>query len=276
MAIIYDWSFAERVQCTQADRTRCLGLVADLVDLAAKARRLGLLSLVDTIEGEQHFLLQKGLQLIVDGVKPEVVRRILENYILSDNCSGRELLTRCLILEGIAGIQNGVNPKNIKEMLLSFFGTAGPAMYAEKFKEDGDENLDDLLNAIDTAAAPQPSASSLSETLHELADQDIQECLKEVSTRDLARAVQGMSGGAQIRIFRNLSRRGASYLQKMLTEMDPVVNTDMLAAQDKILSIISDLKSRGAIHGKHEATEKSRPAPVLRGDPKTPVSVQKG
>lgn len=255
MVIIYDWSFAERLQCTQADRTQCLGLVADLVDLAAKARRLGLLSLVDTIEGEQHFLLQKGLQLIVDGVKPEVVRRILENYILSDNCSGRELLIRCLILEGIAGIQNGVNPKNIKEMLLSFFGADGPALYAEKFKEDGDETLDDLLKEIDTAAAPQPTASSLSTTLHELADQDIQECLKEVSTRDLARAVQGMSGGAQIRIFRNLSRRGASYLQKMLTEMDPVVNTDMLAAQDKIMSVISDLKSRGSIRGEHETTE---------------------
>ena len=58
---------------------------------------------MDTIEEEQHFLLQKGLQLIVDGVKPYAVRRILENYILSDNRRGKELLVRCLILEGIAG-----------------------------------------------------------------------------------------------------------------------------------------------------------------------------
>ena len=259
MSIIYDWSFAERLQCTQADRTQSLALVADLVDLAARARRLGLLSLVDTIEGDQHFLLQKGLQLIVDGVKPEVVRRILENYILSDNCSGKELLVRCLILEGLTGIQNGVNPKNVKEMLLSFFGINGPALFADKFKEAGDGNLDDLLNSINTAAAPQPAAITLSATLQDLADQDIQECLKEVSTQDLAVAIQGMSGSAQMRIFRNLSKRGASYLQQTLTQMDSVASEDMQAAQDKIHSIISDLRSRGAIRKKKQPAEKSQP-----------------
>jgi flagellar motor component MotA len=140
---------AERLQCPQADRIQCLDLVSDLVDLAAKARRLGLLSLVDTIEEEQHFLLQKGLQLIVDGVKPDAVRRILENYILSDNCRGKELLVRCLILEEIAGIQSGVNPKNIKEMLLSFFGSDGPARFVDQSETDDDENLEDLFQKID-------------------------------------------------------------------------------------------------------------------------------
>jgi flagellar motor component MotA len=149
MVVIYDWSFAERLQCPQAERNQCLELVSDLVDLAAKARRLGLLSLVDTIEEEQHFLLQKGLQLIVDGVKPDAVRRILENYILSDNCRGKELLVRCLILEEIAGIQSGVNPKNIKEMLLSFFGSDGPARFVDQSETDDDENLEDLFQKID-------------------------------------------------------------------------------------------------------------------------------
>ena len=260
MSIIYDWSFAERLQCAQTDQIQCLALLADLVDLAARARRLGLLSLVDTIEGDQHFLLQKGLQLIVDGVKPEVVRRILENYILGDNCSGRELLVRCLILEGLAGIQNGVNPKNLEEMLLSFFGEKGPALYAEKFKKECDKNLDDLLKNIDTAAAPQPAAMTLSTTLQDLTDQDIQECLKEVNTQDLARAIQGMSGNAQTRIFRNLSKRGANYLQQTLSQMDPVASDDMHAAQNKIHSIISDLKTRGTITNENESAEKSEPA----------------
>ena len=253
MSNIYDWTFAERLQCTPADRTQCLVLVADLVDLAARARRLGLLSLVDTIEGDQHFLLQKGLQLIVDGVKPEVVRRILENYILSDNCNGKELLVRCLILEGLAGIQNGVNPKNVKEVLLSLFGAQGPALYAEKIKEDGDGNLEELFNAIDTAAASQPAATTLSATLLDLADKDIQEFLKEVSTQDLAVAIQGMSGSAQTRIFKNLSKRGASYLQQTLTQMDPVSSNDMQAVQDKIHSIISDLQPRGAAKEENES-----------------------
>lgn len=258
MVVIYDWSFAERLQCPRAEREACLGLVSDLVDLAAKARRLGLLSLVDTIEGDQHFLLRKGLQLIVDGVKPDAVRRILENYILSDNCRGRELLARCLILEGIAGIQSGVNPKNIREMLLSFFGADGPALFADRPSSGVEEDLEYTFQKIDPSDAPQPATASLSATLQDLSDREIQECLKEVSTRDLAKAVQGMSGSAQMRIFKNLSKRGATYLQETLSDMAPVESSELLAAQDKIQSIIADLESRGAIRETGEALTPSQ------------------
>lgn len=253
MSTLYNWSFAERLQCSEDERRQCLALVTDMMDLAARARRTGLLSLVDTIEGDKHFLLVKGLHLVVDGVKPDVVRRILENYILSDDCRGQELLIRCLILEGIAGIQNGVNPKNIKEMLLSFFGSQGPAMYREAFKTEDDSNLEELFRNLKAEPDSKPLPTSLNTTLGGLDDRDIQECLKEVSTHDLAMAVQGMGGRAQLRIFKNLSQRGATYLQKVLTQMDPIPSSDIVAAQDKIQSIISDLKTRGAIGGGHQS-----------------------
>lgn len=250
MSTLYNWSFAERLKCSEDERRHCLALVTNMMDLAARARRSGLLSLVDTIEGDKHFLLVKGLHLIVDGVKPDVVRRILENYILSDDCRGQELLTRCLILEGIAGIQNGVNPKNIKEMLLSFFGSQGPAMYRKAFKTEDDSNLDDLFRDLDAETESEALPTSLNSALSALADADIQECLKEVSTHDLAMAVQGMSGRDQLRIFKNLSQRGAAYLQKVLTQMAPIPNSDMIAAQEKIQSIISELEIRGTIGSK--------------------------
>lgn len=247
MSTIYDWSFADRLQCSQYDRRQCLELVTELVNLAAKARRLGLLSLVETIDGEMHFLLDKGLQLVVDGVKPEVVRRILENYILSDNCRGKELLIRCLILEGISGIQNGANPKNLKEMLLSLFGADGPAAYDRIYQQNGENDLDGLLKSLEKTDLP--GASNQGSALGELSDRDVRECLKEINTLDLARAVQAMSGKDQMRIFKNLSRRGASHLQEVLARMDPATSTQAAAAQAKIQSIIEEIKTRSAAGG---------------------------
>jgi len=265
MTTLYDWSFAERLKCSEDDRRQCLALVGDLMDLAARARRYGLLSLVDTIEGDKHFLLIKGLHLIVDGVKPEAVRRILENYILSDNCRGKELLVRCLIVEGITGIQNGAKPKNIKEVLLSFFGSNGPAMYAEAFNTEADPNLDQLLTSLGSTADAEPPPTSLNSTLSALGDRDIQECLKEVSTEDLAEAVQGMDGRTQLRIFKNLSPRGADYLQTVLTQMDPIANSEMLAAQGKIQAIIEDLMARGIVGSGKRSARKARSANGGRG-----------
>jgi len=58
-----------------------MNLVADLINLSVMARRNGLLSLIQVAEQKSSFLLSKGLQLVVDGVNPQIVRDIMENYI---------------------------------------------------------------------------------------------------------------------------------------------------------------------------------------------------
>jgi len=259
--MLYDWSFAERVRCSEDERSQCAGLVSELVELAAKARRLGLLSLLDTIAPDQHFLLRKGLQLMVDGVKPEVVRQILEIYILSDGCRGKELLVRCLILEGVSGIQLGLNPKTIREILLSFFGCGGESFHGEIFQKSHEKGgLEKLLRTLHAAPEGETPPCSLGALIQQIDDHTIRECLKEVSTRELAAAVGGMGGRTQLRIFKNLPQRGAVYLQKMLAQMDPVDPSDMAAAQKKIQSIISDLNARGAIRFPDQTAAEDPPA----------------
>ncbi len=61
-----------------------LGLVErarQLVELAQKARREGLLALEEDARNINDPFLQKGLQLVVDGTDPEVVRTVLESEI---------------------------------------------------------------------------------------------------------------------------------------------------------------------------------------------------
>src|SRR4051794_13044426 len=55
--------------------------VADLVRYAEKARREGLLALENEVAGVEDAYLKKGLQLVVDGTDPELVREILEAEI---------------------------------------------------------------------------------------------------------------------------------------------------------------------------------------------------
>ncbi len=52
-----------------------------LVELAQKARREGLLALEEDARNLNDPFLQKGLQLVVDGTDPEVVRTVLESEI---------------------------------------------------------------------------------------------------------------------------------------------------------------------------------------------------
>ena len=130
----YDWRFSQRSKCSDEEKRECLKLVSELVALSNVARRNGLLSLVPDAEKSSSFLLRKGLQLVVDGVNPQVTREVLESYILSGDYNGKELLKRCIILQGVAAIQKGLHPKVAKEFLLSFLGEESYAIFEEEIE----------------------------------------------------------------------------------------------------------------------------------------------
>lgn len=52
--------------------------IGEIVEFAKKARREGLLALEDEIQHSNDIFLKKGVQLIVDGTDPDLVRNILE------------------------------------------------------------------------------------------------------------------------------------------------------------------------------------------------------
>ncbi|MEW6203639.1 MAG: motility protein A [bacterium] len=52
--------------------------IETIVSLAEKARREGLLSLESDVETQENTFLKKGIQLVIDGTDPELVREIME------------------------------------------------------------------------------------------------------------------------------------------------------------------------------------------------------
>ncbi len=62
-------------------------LIVTIVSFSEKARREGLLALEDDLEELSDPFMKKGLQLVVDGTDPELVRNIMENEV--DQMVGR-------------------------------------------------------------------------------------------------------------------------------------------------------------------------------------------
>jgi hypothetical protein len=239
-----DWEFGERIQCRDAEKKECMALVAEIVSMANKAKRNGLLSLVHEAEETPHFLLRKGLQLVLEGVNPKMVKKTLRYYILSGKYHGKALLERCLIMEGIIAIQHGISPTVIRELLLSLFGEDASATYELEYGEKKRQRLNAFLKKIEKYRAATPLAARLGHAIMQLDDPSIQKCLKKISTVDLARALKGIEGKAQIKVFKTLPKRSAAILQETVEHLDLMRESEMNEAQEKVLLIIAGLDAR--------------------------------
>jgi hypothetical protein len=243
----YDWEFGERIRCSEDEKSECIALVSQIVSMAKMAKRNGLLALVQEAEAATSFLLRKGLQLVLEGVQPSLVRTTLEYYILSGTYTGKDLLERCIIMEGVLAIQKGVNPQIIQELLLSLFGEKGHEAYEAEFGDKKTDKLEVFFKKIRNDRAATPLSSKLGQTIMQLDDQSIQQCLKEISTVDLARALKGIEGEAKIKVFNNLPKRSAAILQETVEHLDLMRDSEMNEAQEKILLVISGLEEHGDI-----------------------------
>lgn len=241
----HDWEFGERIQCTMAEKKECMVLVAEIISMANKAKRNGLLSLVHEAEEASHFLLRKGLQLLLEGVNPDIVKKTLHYYILSGEYQGKALLERYLIMEGVIAIQHGINPTVLKELLLSLFGEDNSVNDDHEYDGSRGSRLNAFFKKIEKYRATTPLSAKLGHAIMQLNDQSIQKCLKEISTVDLARALKGIEGKAQIKVFKNLPKRSAAILQETVEHLYLMRESEMNDAQEKVLLIISELEGQG-------------------------------
>lgn len=71
--------------------------ISSLVSFAEKARREGLLALEDDVEKVEDAFFKKGIQLVVDGTDPDLVRRILETeieYLETRHDAGKDVVQK--------------------------------------------------------------------------------------------------------------------------------------------------------------------------------------
>lgn len=240
----YNWQFSQKIKCGDEEKRECMKLISDLINLSVMARRNGLLSLIQVAEASSSFLLNKGLQLVVDGVTPQVVRNVLESYILAGNFEGKALLERCIILEGVAAIQQGLHPKVTKEYLLSFLGEQSYEIYQNEFEAENKDSLDSYLKKKEDKPASSTIGTKLEQIILKLDDDAIEKFLMEINTGDLAKSMKCMGGQAQLRIFTNLSKKAADALKDTVEDLQSLDESDLSNAQELALDIITDLQEQ--------------------------------
>jgi DnaJ-domain-containing protein 1 len=221
-------------------------LISDLINLSIMARRNGLLSLIQVAEESASFLLNKGLQLVVDGVTPQVVRNVLEGYILAGDFEGKALLERCITLEGLAAIQQGLHPKVTKEFLLSFLGEDSYDEYQKEFEGGNRDSLESYLKNIEDTPASSAVGTKLEQIILKLDDDGIEKFLMEINTGDLAKFMKCIGGQAQLKIFNNLPEKAADALRDTVEDLESLNESDLANAQELALEIITELQQQSA------------------------------
>lgn len=238
----YDAEFCRQMRVSNSEKRDCLALISDIIYLANSARNYGLLSLGKAAEENQLFLLRKGLQLALDGVKTSTARTILELYIFSADYTGKDLLERCIILEGVIGILEGMHPKLLKELLLSFLGEADHDRYKEEFDIEEIEKLEAYLKDVEKKPAASESAAELSKLLQSLDDTATTQFLQDINTDELATVIADLNGDVQIKLFNNLPKRGAFLMLDAIKQQNSLDAREMEEALEKVVAIINELQ----------------------------------
>ena len=243
----YDAEFCRQIRVSEDVKRQCLVLISEILHLAEKARSYGLLSLGREAEEIPSFLLRKGLQLALDGVNSQTARTILELHILTGDYTGKDLLERCIILEGIIGILEGIHPKLLKELLLSFLGESSHTMFKEEIEVKEKQKLESYLEKIEKRPAALDSSAKLGKIIAGLNGKKIKGLLQTIDIDDLAKAIKSMEGKVQIKLFDHLPERGASLLLEALERIGSIEQHEILQAQHKVVEILAELKNQGQI-----------------------------
>jgi hypothetical protein len=262
----YDLAFFDRMQCSREKKKESIKLIALIISLSEKARKMGLLALEDDFETVKDPFFKKGLQLIVDGTDPVIVRDILLVRMCAGNLKGAKLLRAAIILEGMLSIQSGDNPRIAADKLSGFLGKDCDlwdrywAKFSKNLENDGSISGGDFINGAGSAGSDSAGEGQREKTgvnsavgslnfekLSGFHDIFIQKILRETDSQDLAKALKGCSGEVSAKICNNMSQRAALLLREDIEFMGPVKIEDVVQAQEKILNVALKLAEAGEI-----------------------------
>jgi chemotaxis protein MotA len=86
--------------------------------MAEKAKKHGLLALEPDVKAMDDPFVRQGVELVVDGVAPNYIKRIMEKNL---EAYLAKLKARYgMVIEGVTGLQRGDNPRLLRECLKAF------------------------------------------------------------------------------------------------------------------------------------------------------------
>ena len=247
---MFEYWVSERMDFTTEDKRECLATVKIILDLAEKVRNGGLLALESEIDKMPDILLKKAINLVVDGVCEDEIRKTLQNWIIAGNYRGRRLFKRLLITDGMLAIHRGCGPVFIRdEVLASYFGENMLPEYTGYFNKTDNAPRKKITVEYFLAQVKENPGAFVSELdeLRELDDIAMQVLIRETSQIDLVRIIKSLPENIIIKILCSMSKRNAEMIMESCLAMRNIRETDINDAKTKILETARELEQSGQI-----------------------------
>jgi AraC family transcriptional regulator len=246
---MYDINIGQKLQCTNIEKKECLETLNRILEFSATSRNEGLLALDQEIEKLDSYFMRKALMFVTEGLEPESIRTILQNYIIVGDYKGKALLERILILEGVLLIQAGENPLIIKEKLSSYFGEDFIPEIEKYFNDNisPDDRIKAYYDRIKDVNPRLSENAQFEETLSGLSSRSLQRLLRDMDMDDLINILSYAGGKLQKFFLDNLSKKIAITIINELSEAKNIQTQQVIASQNKILDIVKKLKEDGEI-----------------------------
>ena len=254
-SIVFGVWVSTRLEFSVDEKRECFEIAKTLVTIAQKIRKNGLLYLEEEISAMYNAFMKRSLQMAVDGAAPEYLRETMQNWIMFGDHRGAELLKRLIILDGVLMIQRGEKPRQMVEVLASFFG----AELVQEYRDYADWQkiydsvypsvlMDDFWYKIkDSQMHREEGANLLEKTFHGIDDMSMQVILRNADRHDFIVAAKGSCEYVINRILHNLSSRVAQETVDAIYYIKNVKLADTIAAQNRILARIKELEDSGEI-----------------------------
>ena len=226
--------------CSKEDRLKGLDQINNILSLSKVAHNKGLFSLEEQSDSVKSPFLSKAIELIVDGISPEIIRNILENYIKTTKLEPKEVLERLIYLEGMLLIQQGRYPWEIRLILISLLGENLDTEIETYFKTRTE--IKTFENRFLEQTVVISKNLHLENEIKDFNPRRLQRILRECDQLEVVVASYGLCQKSRTDILACLSIRTRSNFIELYSLLDEVSLAQIVDAQNDVLEIIQKLR----------------------------------
>jgi len=233
-------------ECDYDAKKHGLETIGQIIELSELAHKNGLFALgnvsLSILNSSKFFKI--GLDLLLDGTDPAMLRSILENYILVGNYQGNVLIEQIFLMEGLLEIQNGSYPWEIKNYLSSLLGIEFHDEVTNFFGDDeaSKEALSSYLGSVEDDYSTSKDVLKFEKTILGIDSRSMQRLLREVDLVILCRAIEKVGKSVQNAVLEGLPSRKIKNMVNVYKIHNNMNLAETLDAQNEVLKIIMELR----------------------------------
>ena len=228
----------EKINAKEIETNQYLPTIKMLLQYSIQSKMPGLLMLEDLIPEMKDIFLASGIQFIVDGTDPDLVREILQRKIIVSDESPERIFECCILLEGILSIQRGDSLPEFLGIMQSYMGF--DSEFEKEFLQIPEKEIEKIFEYT-----PTEISIKFCKILESMDDRAIQKTLREFSLWQIVIALSNVSPDVIKKILRNLSPRLGRSIKQNFPDTRILEYCDW--SQKEILKVILKLMESGEI-----------------------------